>query len=62
MNKCQECGRPLFDSEDSLCPSCESNKSRNTRLWVEAIGTFFIGLGSLAWYMLSGDDDDDEDD
>ena len=61
MGKCENCERPLKDSEETFCPACQSDRSRNAKLWTEILGGI-VGLGSLAWYMLSGSDDDEDDD
>jgi len=52
--KCEECGRPLTDDEEKICPACESKSSRSKKGWVEALGAGALAIGGLALYVLSG--------
>lgn len=44
MKKCNECGRPLNEGENDLCPACESTKSHKKKKWVEIIVVFVGGI------------------
>ena len=59
MEKCQQCNRPLEDHEETLCSACEADNSYNSKMWVKILGGV-ISMASLAWYMLSSDDEDND--
>lgn len=38
MRHCKNCGRPLEDNEEKLCPACKSEKSHKKKRLGEIIG------------------------
>lgn len=54
MKKCSECGRPLNEGENDLCPACESTKSHKKKKWGEIIVGVVAVVGSIAIAVLTG--------
>lgn len=54
MKKCAKCSRPLKESENDLCPACESNKSHKNKKWTEIIGGVALVVGSIAVAIFTG--------
>jgi len=54
MKKCSECGRPLDEGENDLCPACKSTKSHKKKRWGEIIGGVVTVVGGIAFAILKG--------
>ena len=57
MKKCSECGRPLNEGENDLCPACESTKSHKKKRLGEIIGGVFTVVVTIVIAVLTGDKD-----
>jgi len=54
MKKCNECGRPLNEGENYLCPACESTKSHKKKRWGEIIVGIVVVVGGIVIKVLTG--------
>jgi ABC-type ATPase with predicted acetyltransferase domain len=54
MNNCSECGRPLAQGENDLCPACKSDKSHKKKGWVKKIGGAVVAAGVIVIAILKG--------
>lgn len=45
MSNCKECGRPLEQGENDLCPACMSTKSHKKWRLAEIIGGAVVVVG-----------------
>jgi len=54
MKTCSECGRPLNEGENDLCPACESTKSHKKKRWGEIIGGVVTVAAGIVIAVLTG--------
>lgn len=54
MKKCSECGRPLNEDENDLCPACESTKSYKQKKWGEIVGGVAVVVLGVVVKVLTG--------
>lgn len=53
MKNCSECGRPLNEGENDLCPACESTKSHKKKRWGEIITVGVVAIAGIVIAVLT---------
>ena len=53
MSNCKECGRPLNQGGDDLCPACMSTKSHKKKRWTEYVVGAVAVVGTVVGVAIS---------
>ena len=58
MRNCNNCGRPLNEGENNLCPACKSTESHKKKTWTEIIMGVVVVVGGIALKVITAGKDD----